>query len=233
MSVTSGVCFCEWRKDEIRWTIQLMALGKVTQKILFSHISGFKEVHLKSGTFVCVYFSVYVQFAVQWHDGMHCVGCRKWTILQCCRIHSNGVTPWPRTCCRFWIRLRTGSANWKRPSFQSTRRLATCREDTKVSFGWYVTGSVCSDLLLFTIMSMFTHTHTHLMAICPGLPGWAGTRKVNQSGFYWSQRQWVAVASSGPYASLHLAPSRSPRQHPTTQFFYRLDALPAVKALKA
>jgi len=27
----------------------------------------------------------------------------------------------------------------------------------------------------------------------------------------------VAVASAGPYASLHLAPDRKPRQHPTTQ----------------
>ena len=32
-------------------------------------------------------------------------------------------------------------------------------------------------------------------------------------------RQWVAVASVGPYASLHLAPYRQPRQHPTTQLF--------------
>jgi len=30
----------------------------------------------------------------------------------------------------------------------------------------------------------------------------------NQSGFYWSKRRWVAVASAGPYASLHLAPDR-------------------------
>jgi len=29
----------------------------------------------------------------------------------------------------------------------------------------------------------------------------------------------VAVASAGPYASLHLAPDRQPRQHSTTQFF--------------
>jgi len=53
-----------------------------------------------------------------------------------------------------------------------------------------------------------THTHTRLTALFPGLPGWAGTRKVNESGFYWSERQWVAVASAGPYASLHLAPDR-------------------------
>jgi len=31
----------------------------------------------------------------------------------------------------------------------------------------------------------------------------------------------VAVASAGPYASLHRAPDRQPRQHPTTQFFTR------------
>jgi len=27
------------------------------------------------------------------------------------------------------------------------------------------------------------------------------------------------MASAGPYASLHLAPDRQPRQHPTTLFF--------------
>jgi len=56
--------------------------------------------------------------------------------------------------------------------------------------------------------SYYTHTHTHLTALCPGLSGWAGTRKVKQSGFYWSKRQWVAVASAGPYASLHVATDR-------------------------
>ena len=37
----------------------------------------------------------------------------------------------------------------------------------------------------------------------------------------------MAVASAGPYASLHLAPDREPRQHPTTQFFTgRMPFLP-------
>ena len=37
----------------------------------------------------------------------------------------------------------------------------------------------------------------------------------------------MAVASGGPYASLHLAPDREPRQHPTTQFFIgRMPFLP-------
>jgi len=41
-----------------------------------------------------------------------------------------------------------------------------------------------------------------------GLPGWAGTRKVQPIWIYWSKRQWVAVASAGPYANLHLASNR-------------------------
>jgi len=39
----------------------------------------------------------------------------------------------------------------------------------------------------------------------------------------------VAVASAGPYASLHHAPDRQQRQHPTTEVFYRPDALPAAQ----
>ena len=55
-----------------------------------------------------------------------------------------------------------------------------------------------------------THTHTH-----PFNGPFSGTTRVGryqkgkkQSGFYWSKRQWVAMASAGPYASLHLAPDR-------------------------
>ena len=46
----------------------------------------------------------------------------------------------------------------------------------------------------------------------------------------------MALASAGPYASLHLAPDRQPRQNSTTQFFTgRMPFLPPnrVKALKA
>ena len=54
------------------------------------------------------------------------------------------------------------------------------------------------------------HTHTHTFN-----GPLSGTTRVsryqkgkNQSGFYWSKRQWVAVASAGLCASLHLAPDR-------------------------
>ena len=37
----------------------------------------------------------------------------------------------------------------------------------------------------------------------------------------------MAVASAGPYANLHIAPDKQPRQHPTTQFFTgRMPFLP-------
>jgi len=55
----------------------------------------------------------------------------------------------------------------------------------------------------------YVHTHIH-----PFNGPMSGTTRVSRyqkgktSGFYWSKRQWVAVASAGPYASLHLAPDR-------------------------
>ena len=60
-------------------------------------------------------------------------------------------------------------------------------------------------------------------------PGQPVSERYNQSGLYWSKRQWVAVAPDRPYASLHLSPDRWLYQHPSTQFFYTTDALPATQ----
>jgi len=78
-----------------------------------------------------------------------------------------------------------------------------------------INGSYSVYFILFQLCRR-SHTHTRLMALCPGLP-WVS--RYQKSGFYWSKRQWVAVASAGPYASLHCAPDRQPHQQPTTQFF--------------
>jgi len=43
-----------------------------------------------------------------------------------------------------------------------------------------------TDRQVAVIATYNTHTHTRLTALCSGLPRWAGTRKVNQSGYYWS-----------------------------------------------
>ena len=50
--------------------------------------------------------------------------------------------------------------------------------------------------------------YTHLMALFRDCPDEPVPEKLNQCGFYWSKRQWVAEASGGPYASLHLTPHR-------------------------
>ena len=91
----------------------------------------------------------------------------------------------------------------------------------------------------YSTSSTNTHTHTRVTALCPGLPGWAGARKENQSGFYWSKRQWVVVASAGPYASAHLAPVRyNHAGNPPLKFFLQSGCpscrpTNSVKALKA
>ena len=49
---------------------------------------------------------------------------------------------------------------------------------------------------------------SRLTALVQDYPGEPVPERYNKSGFYWSKRQWVAVASAGQYASLHLAPDR-------------------------
>jgi len=67
--------------------------------------------------------------------------------------------------------------------------------------------------------------NTRLTAFCPGLyqVSWYQNGKTNP---YLLEQERVAVASTGPYAKLHLTLDRKPLQHLTTQF-YRPDALPA------
>jgi len=87
--------------------------------------------------------------------------------------------------------------------------------------------------LKITECCILTHTQPFYCSsgICPGPPGWAGTRKVKPRRLkpiwiYWSKRQWVAVAPAGLYCKSAPHP-RQPRQHPTTQFFTgRMPFLP-------
>jgi len=73
------------------------------------------------------------------------------------------------------------------------------------------------------------HTHPHLMALCPGLPGWAGTRKVKP---IWILLKQETVSGSGiSWAICKCAPhSRqitTPAHHHSD--FYRPDALRAAQ----
>jgi len=46
---------------------------------------------------------------------------------------------------------------------------------------------------------IYTHTHTRLTALCPGLPRWAGTRKVKP---IWILLEQETVSGSGPTNSV-------------------------------
>ena len=79
------------------------------------------------------------------------------------------------------------------------------------------------------LINSLQHTHTRLTALCPGLPGWAGTRKakpiwillkqetVSGSGISW------AICKSAPRSRLITTPA------PHRSVFYRPDALPAAQ----
>jgi len=60
---------------------------------------------------------------------------------------------------------------------------------------------------------------------------WAGTRKVKPIWIYWSKKQWVAVASAGPHANLHLTTPQTGNHASTSHsvFFHRPGALPAIQ----
>jgi len=74
-----------------------------------------------------------------------------------------------------------------------------------------------------------THTHTGLTALFPGLPRWAGTRKVKPVWILWKQE---AVSGSGISWAVCKSTPRS-RQitmpAPHHSVFYRPDALPATQ----
>ena len=74
-----------------------------------------------------------------------------------------------------------------------------------------------------------THTHTRLTALFPGLPWWAGTRKVKP---IWILLEQETVSGSGIGWAICKSAPRS-RQittlAPHYSVFYRLDALPATQ----
>ena len=74
-----------------------------------------------------------------------------------------------------------------------------------------------------------THTHTRLTALCPGLPGWAGTRKVKPNLDFTEARdsewQWHQLGH------MQVCTSLQTDNHASTQplSFYRPNALPAAQ----
>ena len=90
-----------------------------------------------------------------------------------------------------------------------------------------VIGSSVSAGLAQTVEHTHTNTHTHLTALCQGLPGWAGTRKVKP---IWILLKQETVSGSGiSWAICKSAPHSRPITMPAPHHsvFYRPDALPA------
>ena len=108
--------------------------------------------------------------------------------------------------------------------FLNHQKVNKCHHNTQslVTFctqKWITSDS--SHLLCFEAVHWHTHTHTHtrLTALCPGLPGWAGTRKVKQ---IWILLKQETVSGSGIRWAIFQSAPRS-RQittpAPPAQFF--------------
>ena len=135
-------------------------------------------------------------------------------------------------CCRTSITIRVvrrwmAKFTWRWSTAVRLTR-SRCWSATRPDFSWlwstveslyrYVQTSICTGLLWpgaiihththNTHAHTHTHTHTRLTALFRDYVGGLVPERSNQSEFYWSKRQWVAAASAGPYASLHLAPDR-------------------------
>jgi len=83
--------------------------------------------------------------------------------------------------------------------------------------------------LTVTFTHTHTHTHTRLTALCPGLPGWAGTRKVQP---IWILLKQETVSGSGTSWAVCKSAPRSRKittPAPHCSVFYRPDALPAAQ----
>ena len=103
-----------------------------------------------------------------------------------------------------------------------------CRNSRRL---WRMHSQNISFVSIMSINTIHTHTHTHtrLTAPCPGLPRWAGTRKVKP---IWILLKQETVSGSGISWAICKSAPRS-RQittpAPHHSVFYRPDALPAAQ----
>ena len=96
-----------------------------------------------------------------------------------------------------------------------------------------------SERFLYGICFLHHYCYYNLFTtLCPWLPRWVGTRRINHSGFCWSRHDGVAVASAEPYASyLHFVQKDNHASTSSVRFLHagRSSWHPtnSVKALKA
>ena len=120
------------------------------------------------------------------------------------------------------VRVRPCSdAGWaQRRSVTLTMSTAVVRSQVDSHATWQSHNS--DDVLMFLHQQ---HTHTRLTALCLGLSGWAGTRKVKP---IWILLKQETVSGSGTSKSApHSRQITMPATHHSV--FYRPDALPAAQ----
>ena len=176
---------------------------------------------------VCV-FGYDVSSAVTWvRDVLRGLDTeRRW-----CWLHHEVTLTWRRSSSVPWLTSML--------SISTSEPRSTWWYDTYCLSppGWYGANTVTLLLLwkryvqtsVAILIVVYTHTHTRLTALCPGLPGWAGTRKVKP---VWILLKQETVSGSGISLAICKSAPRS-RQitmpAPRCSVFYRPDALPAAQ----
>jgi len=133
-----------------------------------------------------------------------------------------------------WASLCAGSLHWSgvgllyRPRWGCVQSRPSARPSAAVDDS--LTPSQRPDYCYTVAHNTYSHTHTYrLMAICPWLPRWAGTRKVKP---IWILLKQETVSGSGiSWAICKSAPHSRQIATPTPHrsVFYRPDALPAAQ----
>ena len=99
-------------------------------------------------------------------------------------------------------------------------------------FNWCVSkpgfkprSSTSKTLLIVSLKKSSTHTYTSLTALCPGLPGWAGTRKVKP---IWILLNQQTVSGSGISSAIckYACHSKQITMHHSSFFIGRMPFLP-------
>jgi len=97
----------------------------------------------------------------------------------------------------------------------------TCERHSAVLCGCSI--KTCADY------NTHTHTHTRLAALCPGLRGWAGTRKVKPIWILLKQETASGSGTSWAICKSALCSRQITTSAPYHSGFYRPDALPATQ----
>ena len=115
----------------------------------------------------------------------------------------------------------TASKHWRQYVGHKTGLKQNRAKNIFVNHACHLTATLQVNPTLVMCATIHTHRHTCLTALCPGLPGWAGTRKVKP---IWISLKQETVSGSGiSWAVCKYAPHcrqiPADSQHPTTQFF--------------